>query len=57
MADLTNRPAHASSGTIVLKSKVVHVHGTTFRVAPGTRVAAGAARDRYGNRNGAAATP
>ncbi|MEA2295180.1 MAG: neutral ceramidase [Solirubrobacteraceae bacterium] len=55
--DLTARPAAADGGTIVLGSGTLHRnHGTVFAVPGGTTVAAGAARDRYGNRNGAAAT-
>jgi hypothetical protein len=30
--------------------------GTVFTLAPGTRIPAGAARDRYGNMNGKAST-
>jgi hypothetical protein len=53
MADLTERPAHAHGGTVL---KVRRRSGTVFTLAPGTRIPAGAARDRYGNMNGMAAT-
>jgi neutral ceramidase len=53
MADLTKRPAHAHGGTVL---KVRRQGGTVFSLPPGTRIPAGAARDRYGNMNGTAAT-
>jgi hypothetical protein len=53
MADLTSRPAHAHGGTVL---KVSRRGGTVFALPPGTRIPAGAARDRYGNMNGTAAT-
>jgi hypothetical protein len=53
MADLTARPAHANGGTVLSARRR---RGTVFTLPPGTRIAAGAARDRYGNRNGAAVT-
>jgi neutral ceramidase len=61
--DLTARPARAAGGVVAFRvgDDVVRVRrrrGTTFSVAaaPGepVSVAAGAARDRFGNRNGAA---
>ena len=59
MADLTARPAHANGGTVRtgggLVTLTVHMRrGTVFKLPPGSRIAAGAARDRYGNRNAAA---
>ena len=53
MADLTARPAHANGGTVLT---VRRRRGAVFTLPPGTRIAAGAARDRYGNMNGTAAT-
>jgi neutral ceramidase len=52
-ADLTSHPAHANGGTVATVSQR---RGTIFTLPPGARVAAGAARDRYGNRNAAAVT-
>jgi hypothetical protein len=55
--DLTARPAAADGGSIRLGSGTLRrERGTVFAVPAGTTVEAGAARDRYGNRNGAAAT-
>jgi neutral ceramidase len=57
MTDLTSRPAHASGGSVRAgKLTVRRRRSTVFALPPGSRVPAGAARDRYGNRNGAAAT-
>jgi len=53
MADLTSRPAHANGGTV---GGVHRRHGTIFSLPAGSRIPAGAARDRYGNRNGRAVT-
>jgi neutral ceramidase len=59
LADLTNRPAQADGGrvkaragrrTVVVKKR----HGQVFTVPAGATIAAGAARDRFGNRNGQA---
>jgi hypothetical protein len=59
LADLTNRPAHADGGrvTAVAGGRTVSVRkrrGDVFAVPAGATIASGAARDRYGNRNGAA---
>ncbi|MEA2438876.1 MAG: neutral ceramidase [Thermoleophilaceae bacterium] len=61
MTDLTSRPAHANGGIVrgsVRGRKVTSRkrRGTVFTLPAGVRIAAGAARDRYGNRNGAAVT-
>jgi hypothetical protein len=53
MADLTMRPAHANGGTVL---GVRRRHGTVFTLPAGTRIPAGAARDRYGNRTAKAVT-
>src|SRR3954454_16156516 len=54
--DLTARPAAANGGSVtyVLGGKrhtIRHRRGTAFRVPAGAAIAAGGARDRYGNRN------
>jgi hypothetical protein len=51
--DLTSRPAHPDGGQVL---KVRRRHGHVFTLPPGTVVGKGAAHDRFGNRNGAAAT-
>jgi neutral ceramidase len=57
--DLTARPAHADGGSVTFRTaageaRVTLRRGTRFRVPGGDRpvVAAGGARDRFGNRNG-----
>jgi hypothetical protein len=55
--DLTSRPLVANGGSIRLGSGTIRRRsGTVFPVPGGTAIAAGAARDRYGNRNGVAET-
>jgi neutral ceramidase len=55
--DLTARPAAADGGRIALPGRVLRQRrGAIFAVPAGTAIAAGAARDRYGNRNGEAVT-
>src|SRR4051794_1086935 len=61
MTDLTARPAHANGGSVTTRSGVTKLtvrrrRGTVFTLPRGARVPAGAARDRYGNMNGKAAT-
>ncbi len=53
LADLTSRPAHPDGGQV---AGVRRRHGHVFTLPPGATVGKGAARDRYGNRNGAALT-
>jgi hypothetical protein len=60
LADLTSRPAHAGGGQVraVTAARTVTVrrrHGRLFTVPAGATVPKGAARDRFGNRNGKAA--
>jgi neutral ceramidase len=52
LADLTSRPASADGGVV---NGVVKRRGRVFTLAAGTPVAVGAARDRFGNRNGRSA--
>jgi neutral ceramidase len=59
--DLTTRPAAANGGQVTyLLAGHRHVvrrrRGTSFAVPAGAIIPAGGARDRYGNRNGAAVT-
>jgi hypothetical protein len=59
--DLTARPAAADGGRVTYRlggrSHTVRLRrGTGFAVPAGANIAAGAARDRYGNRNGAPLT-
>jgi hypothetical protein len=59
--DLTARPAAASGGRVTYRlggrAHTVRLRrGTGFAVPAGATIAAGSARDRYGNRNGAAVT-
>jgi neutral ceramidase len=63
LADLTARPAHASGGRITSSAggrpgsvSTVRKRGRVFTVGSGARIRAGAARDRFGNRNAAAVT-
>jgi neutral ceramidase len=61
LADLTLRPAHANGGRVTARLNGRRVvrrkrRGTVFRLPRGARIAAGQARDRWGNRNGRAAT-
>ncbi|MFL5955903.1 MAG: neutral/alkaline non-lysosomal ceramidase N-terminal domain-containing protein, partial [Solirubrobacterales bacterium] len=61
MADLTSRPAHAHGGKVTFRGEITTLvvtlkRGTVFVVPAGSRIGAGAARDRYGNRNGKAVT-
>jgi hypothetical protein len=56
MADLTARPAHANGGSARASVSGRRVttskrRGTVFKLPAGARIAGGAARDRYGNRN------
>ncbi|MEA2123224.1 MAG: hypothetical protein QOI80_6, partial [Solirubrobacteraceae bacterium] len=53
--DLTARPVAASGGRVRSSEGVVRRRrGTVFRLPAGATVAAGAARDHYGNTNGQA---
>jgi hypothetical protein len=58
MADLTARPALANGGSVTPKGgrTVTRRRGTDFILPVGSRIPAGAARDRYGNMNGKSAT-
>ena len=61
MADLTSRPAHANGGLVkgfVAGGTVTSRRrgGRLFTLPAGARIAAGAARDLFGNRNAAAVT-
>ncbi|MEA2458122.1 MAG: neutral ceramidase, partial [Thermoleophilaceae bacterium] len=61
MADLTDRPAHADGGQVRARSGGRTVtrrkrRGQVFTLPAGATVPAGGARDRYGNRNGQAAS-
>jgi neutral ceramidase len=61
MADLTSRPAHADGGSVVAtvgrrRITVTRRAGERFALPAGARIAAGAARDRFGNRNAQPAT-
>jgi hypothetical protein len=53
LADLTSRPRSANGGVV---NGVKKRRGRVFTLAAGATIAAGAARDRWGNRNGASAT-
>jgi neutral ceramidase len=53
LADLTSRPAHPDGGQV---AGVRRRGGHVFKLPAGAAVPKGAARDRYGNRNGAALT-
>jgi hypothetical protein len=57
LADLTARPAHANGGRVRARAgrrriTVRRRRGTVFELRRGARIPAGAARDRFGNRNG-----
>jgi hypothetical protein len=52
MADLTARPASADGGVV---NGIVKRRGRVFALPAGAEILAGAARDRYGNRNARAA--
>jgi len=56
--DLTARPAAADGGRVTYilngaRRTIRHRRGTAFAVPAGASIPAGAARDRYGNRNAA----
>jgi hypothetical protein len=53
LADLTSRPAHPDGGRVLSARRR---HGHVFALPAGAAVPKGAARDRFGNRNGAAVT-
>lgn len=59
--DLTPRPKHVSTGRVraIVRGRTVLRRlrrGAVFRLPKGARIPKGAARDRFGNRNGKAAT-